>query len=125
MNQLVAITSTKLPTLVAVAGACGCGCAKRAASGKRCRAITISRNTSQPISTVPGWATVQREGCSLPIGRGASQLTLTGCRSERLAIIGRLAVAHGIGTKLGNHSFRSTGITAYLKNGPHLKRPRR
>ena len=28
--------------------------------------------------------------------------------------------AAGIATKLGNHSFRATGITAYLKNGGTL-----
>jgi integrase len=32
-------------------------------------------------------------------------------------MIGRRAAAAGIATKLGNHSFRATGITAYLKNG--------
>jgi len=31
-------------------------------------------------------------------------------------MIGRRAAAAGIGTKVGNHSFRATGITAYLKN---------
>jgi hypothetical protein len=30
------------------------------------------------------------------------------------------AAAAGIATKLGNHSFRATGITAYLKNGGTL-----
>ncbi|OTP77279.1 Site-specific recombinase XerC [Caballeronia sordidicola] len=27
------------------------------------------------------------------------------------------AIAAGINTKIGNHMFRSTGITTYLKNG--------
>jgi integrase len=27
----------------------------------------------------------------------------------------------GIGTKIGNHTFRATGITAYLKNGGKLE----
>jgi hypothetical protein len=40
-------------------------------------------------------------------------------------MIGRRAAAAGIATKLGNHSFRATGITAYLKNGGTLERPRR
>ena len=35
-------------------------------------------------------------------------------------MIGRRAAAAGIATKLGNHSFRATGITAYLKNGGTL-----
>ena len=32
------------------------------------------------------------------------------------------AAAAGIATKLGNHSFRATGITAYLKNGGTLEK---
>jgi len=33
----------------------------------------------------------------------------------------RRAAAAGIATKLGNRSFRATGITAYLKNGGTLE----
>ena len=34
----------------------------------------------------------------------------------------RRAEAAGIATQIGNHSFRATGITAYLKNGGTLER---
>jgi hypothetical protein len=34
----------------------------------------------------------------------------------------RRAAGAGIGTKLGNHSFPATGITAYLKNGGTLEK---
>ena len=37
-------------------------------------------------------------------------------------MIRRRAAAAGIETKLGNHSFRATGITAYLKNGGTLEK---
>jgi len=37
-------------------------------------------------------------------------------------MIGRRVAATGIATKLGNHSFRATGITAYLKNGGTLEK---
>ena len=38
-------------------------------------------------------------------------------------MIRRRAAAAGIATKLGNsHSFRATGITAYLKNGGTLEK---
>ena len=37
-------------------------------------------------------------------------------------MIGRRAADAGIETKLGNHSFRATGITPYLKNGGTLER---
>lgn len=36
-------------------------------------------------------------------------------------MIRRRASAAGIETKIGNHTFRATGITAYLKNGGTLK----
>ena len=34
---------------------------------------------------------------------------------------GRRAKAAGIRTKIGNHTFRATGMTAYLKNGGKLE----
>jgi integrase len=36
-------------------------------------------------------------------------------------MIGRRAARAGIETKIGNHTFRATGITAYLKNGGALE----
>jgi integrase len=33
-----------------------------------------------------------------------------------------LSLISGIATRLGNHSFRATGITAYLKNGGTLEK---
>jgi integrase len=37
-------------------------------------------------------------------------------------MIRRRAETIGIATKIGNHSFRATGITAYLKNGGTLEK---
>jgi integrase len=42
-------------------------------------------------------------------------------QANAYAMIRRRAAA-GIATKLGNHSFRATGITAYLKNGGTLEK---
>ena len=36
-------------------------------------------------------------------------------------MIQRRAKAAGIRTRIGNHCFRATGITAYLKNGGRLE----
>jgi integrase len=36
-------------------------------------------------------------------------------------MIRRRSGAAGIATKIGNHTFRATGITAYLKNGGTLE----
>src|SRR5205823_1647490 len=90
----------------------GCGYARRAASATRCRAITTSRN----------YLIAYLDGAELrgdpkgplfrTIGRGTGNLTRTVLpQANAYAMIGRRAVAAGIATKLGNHSFRATGIT--------------
>ena len=58
------------------------------------------------------------------IGRGTGQLTRNGAAASRtpIAMIRRRAAAAGIDTKVGNHTFRATGITAYLKNGGTLEK---
>jgi integrase len=56
------------------------------------------------------------------ISRGTDRLTRTvPPRASAYAMIRRRAAA-GIETKLGNHSVRATGITAYLKNGGTLEK---
>jgi site-specific recombinase XerD len=58
------------------------------------------------------------------IGRGKGRpLTRTPLpQANAYAMIGRRAAAAGIATRLGTHSFRATGITAYLKNGGTLEK---
>lgn len=57
------------------------------------------------------------------IGRGTGKLTSTPLpQANAYAMIQRRAAAAGILTKIGNHSFRATGITAYLKNGGVLEK---
>jgi integrase len=57
------------------------------------------------------------------IGRGTDKLTRTVLpQANAYAMIRRRAAAAGIENKLGNHSFRATGITAYLKNGGTLEK---
>ena len=57
------------------------------------------------------------------IGRGAGKMTRTVLpRRNAYAMIRRRPAAAGIETKLGNHSFRATGITAYLMNGGTLEK---
>jgi hypothetical protein len=56
------------------------------------------------------------------IARGRGGLTATPLpQANAYAMIGRRAAAAGIATKIGNHTFRATGITAYLKNGGALE----
>ena len=55
------------------------------------------------------------------IGRGTVVLTCTPLpQANAYVMIGRRAAAAGIATKMGNHSLRATGITAYLRNGGTL-----
>jgi len=57
-------------------------------------------------------------------GRGKGRpLTRTPLpQASAYLMIRRRAAAAGIATRLGNHSFRATGITAYLKNGGTLEK---
>jgi site-specific recombinase XerD len=57
------------------------------------------------------------------IGRDTGQLTRTVLpQANAYAMIRRRATRAGIATRLGNHSFRATGIRAYLKNGGTLEK---
>jgi site-specific recombinase XerC len=57
------------------------------------------------------------------LGRGTGRLTRTPLpQANAHAMIRRRTAAAGIATKVGNHSFRATGITAYLKNGGTLEK---
>jgi site-specific recombinase XerD len=56
------------------------------------------------------------------IARGTGRLSTTPLpQANAYAMVRRRAVAAGIGTVIGNHTFRATGITAYLKNGGTLE----
>jgi integrase/recombinase XerC len=57
------------------------------------------------------------------LGRGTGRLTRTALpQANAYAMVQRRAAAAGIATRIGNHSFRATGITAYLKNGGTLEK---
>jgi len=56
------------------------------------------------------------------IRRGTGQLSRTALpQANAHAMVRRRAIAAGIETLIGNHTFRATGITAYLKNGGTLE----
>ncbi len=58
------------------------------------------------------------------IGRGTQRFTRTPLpQANAYAMVQRRALAAAFDTKIGNHSFRATGITAYLKNGGTLENP--
>ncbi|MFM0472308.1 tyrosine-type recombinase/integrase [Paraburkholderia strydomiana] len=56
------------------------------------------------------------------IARGTGQLSARALpQANAYAMVRRRALAAGIDTAIGNHTFRATGITAYLKNGGTLE----
>ena len=56
------------------------------------------------------------------IGRGTDQLTATPLlQANAYAMVRRRSKAASIATWINNHSFRATGIAAYLKNGGTLE----
>jgi integrase/recombinase XerD len=54
-------------------------------------------------------------------GKTGRLTTLPLSQADTYRMIRRRARATGIKTKIGNHTFRATGITAYLKNGGKLE----
>ena len=57
------------------------------------------------------------------IARGTKRLSDTPLpQANAFQMVRHRALAAEIGTAIGNHSFRATGITAYLKNGGTLER---
>jgi integrase len=57
------------------------------------------------------------------IRRGTGKLTETPLpQANAYEMIRRRVAAANIETKIGNHTFRATGITAYLKNGGTLEK---
>lgn len=56
------------------------------------------------------------------IARGTGQLSANALpQANAHAMVRRRALAAGLKTPIGNHTFRATGITAYLKNGGTLE----
>lgn len=79
------------------------------------------------------YLTAYLDGCELrgqakvplfrTIGRGTKRLSASPLpQASAFQMVRRRAAAAEIATAIGNHSFRATGITAYLKNGGTLER---
>ena len=70
------------------------------------------------------WWTVARSGPTLTAatrGRGGELTDNPVAQPDVYRMIRRRAAAAGIRTKIGNHTFRATGITEYLRNGGKLE----
>jgi integrase len=72
-------------------------------------------------STAAYWRAIRRARCFGQSGAAlASSRTTPLLQANAYAMIRRRAAAAGIAAKIGNHSFRATGITDYLKSGGAL-----
>src|SRR4051794_39229413 len=95
---------------------------RKVASAMRCRRIT----TSKPISMRYVRAAGIGEDGKSPLFRSAARRTgkLTNRSMNRIdayRMVQRRAAALGLRVRIGCHTFRATGITAYLDNGGTLE----
>jgi integrase len=83
-------------------------------------ADSASDNSKQVIlpGTVTDLMTAFRQGIGLLRDLGGNPLP----QANAYAMIQRRAKSGGITTRVGNHTFRATGVTAFLKNGGTLER---
>src|SRR4051812_42251792 len=89
----------------------------------RCRAIMPLPKRCAPTSTPPALPRTAR-GWLSRTARGQKADTLSELamnQSDAWSMIRRRAVAAGITAPIGCHTFRATGITAYLANGGALE----
>ncbi len=75
------------------------------------------------ISTAPGLTNDPKAILFQTYSRTTRQLTGTPLpQANAYEMIQRRAKSAGITTRVGNHTFRATGVTAYLKNGGTLEK---
>jgi integrase len=73
------------------------------------------------MSTAAAWPTIRRRSSARSAGRRQidDDIPTPGARPAKIR---RRAAAAGIATNIGNHTFRATRITAYLKAGGALEK---
>ena len=85
----------------------------------RCRVTTCLTGICMPTWTAAGLLAIRK---GRTIQRGTGHLSTTALpQANAYAMVQRRALEAGIDTKIGNHTFRATGITAYLKSGGTLE----
>src|SRR6202165_2344455 len=96
---------------------------RKAASSTRCRATMRWPGRCELIPTRPASLRTGRAGL-FRAGRGHNGTTLSAkpmSQPDAWRMIRRRAAAAGIAAAIGCHTFRATGITAYLANGGALE----
>ena len=88
----------------------------------RSPAITIWKSTSMNILPPPASPAIPKGLCSATAAGKTGALTRNPMsQQDAYRMIQRHAADVGIKTRIGNHTFRATGITAYLKNNGTLE----
>jgi site-specific recombinase XerD len=102
----------------------GFACTRKAASNTPCHAITALKPTFTPTSRARAWRTIRRRCYSRPTAACPVSSRATPCPGQRNAymMIQRRSKSAGIIPRMGNDTFRATGVTAYLKNGGTLEK---
>lgn len=102
-------------------GGAGSDYTRRVAKSTRCRHHNLDRYLEEYIAAAD--IAGDRKGPLFRTTRGrSSELTCNPLlQSDVWRMIRRRALAAGIKTEIGCHTFRATGITAYLKNGGRLE----
>ena len=109
-------------TTIPPANAGGCACTKKAASVMKCRATTTWRPISTPICRRPGSSRRRSLPSSArPRGRTGELTENPMSRVHVWQMIQRRAREAGLNGDVCCHTFRATGITAYLDNGGTLE----
>ena len=120
--RIGAVVAMRVEDYYPRASAGGSACMRKAASATRCRRITISKPISTPTSRRPSI----RDAGKAPLFRSAAGRTgvLTETPMHRVdawRMIQRRAADLGTRVRIGCHTFRATGITAYLEAGGTLE----
>ena len=103
-------------------GAPGCGCTRKVASGTRCPAITSLDAYLNEYIDAAGVADEPKGWLFRSTRARSGELTENALsQADVYRMIRRRALAAGIRTQIGNHTFRATGITEYLRNGGKLE----
>ena len=104
-------------TTTRAANAGGSGSMKRVESVMRCRRTTTPRAYLDAYIEAAGVAGVKKEPLfrTLDRHRGLTEERIT--RNDVLRMVKRRAQAAGLPGTTSCHTFRATGITAYLENG--------
>jgi Phage integrase family len=109
-------------TITRSASAGGSACTRKAASAMKCRRTTLWKPIWMPISMLPASGGMgKRPLFRSAVGRTGTFTATAMNRIDAWRMVKRRAEALGMKIRIGCHTFRATGITAYLEAGGTLE----